>query len=281
MPTLTADPMKLNPYNRESGSNPAMMVTNNAGGSGMTPVSGGGYRLKPGGEQPAPGHIAGAPPPSPTTGQPGGNPAAPGAPATITAQDDPRLTGLADRYDKYLGDYENNTGKFMDLAASRFRDAREGSRAAMSNDAAFRGINADTSKYDRGTLRGEQAAIANVAQQREASQGENLRGGLPIAAAPGEANRADRGQNMNWWQMQQNAGQQAWENQRAQANDSFSQFLAMLNQARQGPLPPGSPSVTLPGTRQPFHTGIDNVGLNNPNQNSNTLNSPMRTSVGR
>jgi hypothetical protein len=238
----------LNPNGRTPSTAIPGMTTNDAAGPGMTTVPGGGHRLTPGGEIPKPGAPGGTAPVTPTTSPT--SPAAPftpSNPATIAAQDDPRLTGLADRYNAYLDKFEGGTGSAMDLAAGRFRDAREGGRAAMSNDAAFRGVTADTGKYDRSTLRGEQGAIANVAAQREATQGENLRGGLGIAGAPGEANRADRNLNMDWWSRQQNAGQQAWENQRSQANDAFNQFLALLGQARQGPLPPGVTMPTAPG----------------------------------
>jgi hypothetical protein len=265
-----ADLMTLNPNGRKrvatNTANPGM-TTNAAGGPGLTTAPGGGYRLKPEGEQPGKGHIAGAPKP-PAAGQPGGNPGAstpftPANPATVAAQDDPRLTALNERYNKYLDSYEGGMGSAMDLAAGRFRDAREGGRAAMSADAAFRGVGADTGKYDAGTQRGMQAAIANVAAEREAALGENLRGGLGIAAAPGEANRADRGLNMNWWQMQNNAGQQAWERGRAESNDAFERFMALLGDARRGPLPPGVSVPGMPGApaASPQPPGWQNKGF--------------------
>lgn len=235
----------LNPYGRKSpvASATPGMVTNDATGPALTPLPGGSHRLQPGGEQPQPT----GPGTAPTTPQP--TPPAPtqANPTTIAAADDPRLTALNDRYNSYLDDFDKGTGKALDQAGAKFRDAREGARSAMSNDAAFRGVNADTGNFDASTLRGEQGAIADEATKREAEKGENLRGGLAIAGAPGSANRQDRQLNLDLLRDQENQSQQTWENSRDTANDAWSKFLAMLGQARQGPLPPGTQLPSIPG----------------------------------
>lgn len=221
-----------------------------AAGPGLTPIGGGGYRLNPEGPipQPKPANPAATGPNAPTAAAP---------PLNITAQDDPRLTALSSRYNKYLDSYEKGAGGAMDLAASRFRDAREGLRQGLRTSASLSGgAPADLGSFDAATLQGENKAIADVAAQREANLGEAIRGGLPITAAPGESNRADRRFGLDTWMAQQGAAQNAWERERTNTNDAFTQFLALLNASRQGPLPAGVPVPGgVPGAPPPIPIG--------------------------
>lgn len=160
-------------------------------------------------------------------GSGGGGSAAPPRPSELTldAKANPYLEELVGRQRGYLDSLEGGTGRIMDIAGSRLRDAREGGRKALQNSAAFRGVDDGSvlSSYDAETTRGVQSALADITTDREALLGNALQGSLGIYSAPGEDARAQNAQalqawqanndaNMGWWNASNMVGQQNFEN---------------------------------------------------------------------
>lgn len=171
------------------------------------------------------GVVQGVPPPYSPSGGAGG--AGGGAGGSFTAQTNPALDALQGRYDKYLDNLEGNTGRIMDIAGSRIRDAREGGRSALQASEALRGVGSSNrvGNYDADTTRSQQGAIADITTQRENTLGSALQGGLGIARAPGEFALAEKG-----------LGIQAAQAQQAAANQQLQAYLALLQSQRQSPI---------------------------------------------
>jgi hypothetical protein len=159
----------------------------------------------------------------PGTGGGGGG----GGGGTFTAQTNPALDALQGRYDKYLNGLEGNTGRIMDIAGSRLRDAREGGRTSLQASEALRGVGTSNrvGNYDAATTRGEQGAIADITTQRENTLGSALQGGLGIAKAPADLALQEKG-----------LGLQAAAQQQQAANQQLQAWLALLQSQRQSPV---------------------------------------------
>lgn len=154
-------------------------------------------------------------------------PAVPVRPPTVagpsfstSAPDDPRLTGLADRYGRYLDDFESGTGKIMDIAGSKLRDAREGGRKALAQSEKFRGVASSGAMGDyetetQGQLSG---TLADIAVNREREYGAAMRGAVPMYRAPRELNLQERSIGINAYNAQ-NAAQQG----------AFAQMMALMD----------------------------------------------------
>jgi len=180
------------------------------------------YQPAPWPPPPAQGYQPAMPPAGGAAGAGGG-----GGGGTFTAQTNPALDALQGRYDKYLDNLEGNTGRIMDIAGSRLRDAREGGRTSLQASEALRGVGSSNrlGGYDAATTRGEQGAIADITTERERTLGGALQGGLGIAKAPGDMALAEKGLGI------QAAGQQ----QQA-ANQQLQAWLALLQSQRQSPI---------------------------------------------
>lgn len=161
----------------------------------------------------------GAMPPIPSLGP------APGI--NVTASTYPALEALQERYNKYLGGLETNTGQIMDQAGSRLRDAREGGKRSLQQSQGARGVASSPadSRYEADTQRGVQGAISDIATERERTLGAALQGGLGIARGPADLALSEKGLGINAYQAQQQAqiGQ-------------FNAWLALLNAQRNSPL---------------------------------------------
>jgi hypothetical protein len=77
----------------------------------------------------------------------GGGGATQAGPATFVneAQPDPRLAGHLDRLDKRMNDPAGSTGRAIDMAGSKIRDAYDGRRGALKGMMAGRGVLGSTS----------------------------------------------------------------------------------------------------------------------------------------
>lgn len=191
------------------------------------PNNGYGGRAAPGiPSGPGPGNLTPVGPPGPPGGI-GGAGGAGGPTGTFTAQTNPALDALQGRYDKYLDNLEGNTGRIMDIAGSRLRDAREGGRTSLQASEALRGVGTSNrmGNYDAATTRGVQGAIADITTQREATLGSALQGGLAISKAPADLALQEKGLQLTAAGQQQQA-----------ANQQMQAWLALLNSQRQSPI---------------------------------------------
>jgi hypothetical protein len=112
-----------------------------------------------------------------------------GGNVNFEAQADPNLEALLGRYNKYLDDFEGNTGHILDLAGQKMRDAREGGRKALTTSEGVRGVGSSNrmGQYEADTQRGVAGAVADAANARLLQQGNEIRGGLGLAEAPGSS----------------------------------------------------------------------------------------------
>jgi hypothetical protein len=210
--------MPLDPYRRSSVPRlPAFPAVGDGGGA-SSPVSV--ASLLAGGSSVAP-TAAGA-----GGAQAGASAGAPGA-ATVTAQTNPMLDALTTRYGSYLDNLEGNTGRIMDIAGSKLRDAREGGRNALQQSEGFRGVSSSNrlGQYDTATQRGVQGAIADITTAREGTLGNALQGAVGVARAPAELALAEK-----------QFGLQTANAQQANVNNQFNQLMALLNATRQSPI---------------------------------------------
>lgn len=173
---------------------------------------------------PAPAAPSYAPPPPPPSSAP--------APAVnLQANTSEALDALTKRYMGNLDDIKGNSGYFMDLAGSKIRDAREGGRTALQQDAAFAGKASDPSiaAYDADTQRAQAGAIADVAAQREGIYTGAIAGGVNVASAAPRLALDEKQLQVNAYNAQQAATQAA-------AMNDFSRWRALLDAQRGSPI---------------------------------------------
>lgn len=201
---------------------PATTASRGGSGSGVTQVQGYGSTpiQSPAWSAPA---AAASPPPS------SGGGSAPSL--TLHADTNSALTALTGRYNKHLDDLSGNTGEIMDTAGSRIRDAREGGRRALQEDALFANRASDPAlaSYDAATTGAQAGAIADIAQGREANLTNALVGGVGVMGAPAEMALKEKGQQINAYSAENAA-------KAATSNMAFQQWMALLNAQRSSPI---------------------------------------------
>lgn len=150
---------------------------------------------------------------------------------TLNADTNHALEALRGRYDKQLNDLSSNTGHIMDTAGSRIRDAREGGRQALQQDALFANKASDPSlaSYDAATVGAQAGAIADIAAGREANLTNALQGGVSVMGAPADLALREKGLQVNAYQAENQA-------KAATNNMAFQQWLALLNATRTSPI---------------------------------------------
>lgn len=170
------------------GSSPGSLTP--PGGSGWSALNGGGGSAPPASGGSAPGGGSG----SPGSGYPGQN----------TAQEDPRLAAHAKRIEARLDDPMGSTGRAIDVAGSKIRDAFEGRRSALKGMMAGRGMMSSSSapEIQAGRLANDEGravagAAADIALARERDNDAFMLGATGALAAPGEAMARDRAFNLN------------------------------------------------------------------------------------
>lgn len=143
---------------------------------------------------------------------------------TVEAQIDPRLEALQRRYTDWLGQYEQGTGYAADVAGQKAQESLMGGRKMMEEQAALTGRPIDETRYAAEIAKAGAAGSSAEALRRQEQLGEAIRGGLPLAGAPGEAMRAERGLGL------EARGQdiQAQIAQAQLAQSQLSQFLQLL-----------------------------------------------------
>lgn len=180
---------------------------------GALPISGDGRGTYSGGGYYGGGYVPPMPPPPIYNPPPIPPPPTP-EPLQLSAQEDPNLVGLGNDYKKYISDLQSGTGRIMDIAGSRLRDAREGGRKALSEDAAMRGV--DDSKlledYDTETQGGVSKALADITTDRERTLGGALQGGVSVFGAPKQLALQEKGLGLQAWQANNAASNQSWQN---------------------------------------------------------------------
>lgn len=168
-----------------------------------------------------------------TVGPAGAAPAAGGAPATgggfeNTAELDPTLMEHLGRLRKRLDDPEGSTGRAIDLAGSKIRDAAEGTMGVMRNALSKKGSLAGTNASDlltRDILTQSQSDIADTAAGislgRERDNDQFALASTGAFAMPGQNARADRSQAFNEYMGSNQLAQQAEQNRMQQLLQTF------------------------------------------------------------
>ncbi len=162
----------------------------------------------------------------------------PGAPVTFKADTNAALDALSGKYTQHLDDLENNSGKIMDIAGQRMRDAREGGRRSMSDTMTLSGKATDpaAAQYEADTTRGVEGAIADTEAQREAQLTSALQGGVAVHSASPELALKEKQFQAGVYGQQQQA-------QAQEASANFDRFLALLNSQRTSPIYTGAPAA--------------------------------------
>lgn len=170
--------------------NPGNIAIGGVGGAGIVQLPSSG---------PAPGYRPGetfATPAAPAQGAPRTD--------TNTAQYDPYLKKNADRVDKRLDNFGESTGRAIDMATSKIRDASEGRRRALRGLLAGRGALGSTSSLEEGEGRiadregqAVNAAAADISMGRERDYDNLLLGATGALGAPGDAAARDRRFNLD------------------------------------------------------------------------------------
>jgi hypothetical protein len=162
---------------------------------------------------------------------PGGSSAGPttGGGFTNTAEMDPTLMEHLGRLRKRLDDPEGSTGRAIDRAGSKIRDAAEGTMGVMRNTLSKRGALAGTNAGDlltRDILTKSQSDIADTAAgislERERDNDSFLMGSTGAFAMPGQNARADRSQAFSEYMGHNQLAQQAEQNRLAQLLQTFN-----------------------------------------------------------
>jgi hypothetical protein len=161
----------------------------------------------------------------------GGTTPPPAAPLSLHADTNQALDALIGRYTKQLDNLSSNSGEMMDIAAQKIRDAREGGRKELGQAslAAGRASDPNIAAYDAATEGAQAGAIAGTAAQREANLTNALQGGVGVMGAPA---------NLALQEKQLQLG--AYNAQNAATNNTFQQFMAMLNASRTSPIYTGA-----------------------------------------
>ncbi len=160
-------------------------------------------------------------PPAPATGGGGvGSMVGGNADLTVSAQTNPALNALLQKYNKNLGDIQAGTGHEMDVMGQKLRDAREGGRQAIQQSNVQRGVasSPDLANYEAQTQRGVQSTLADVEQARQKEYTDALSGALPITEAPADLALREKGEDL-----------QAYAAEQAAKNSAFTNFLSLLN----------------------------------------------------
>lgn len=131
-----------------------------------------------------------------------------------TAQTDPRLGRQLDRLDERLNNPEGSTGRAIDVATSKIRDANEGRRKAVQGMLARRGVLSSSSipEFSEASMQNSEAAdvnqaATNIALQREQANDQVLLGATGAYTASGDAQRAAQALGNQQWQMAEQARQ--------------------------------------------------------------------------
>lgn len=158
----------------------------------------------------------------------GGGAPTPAPAATNTAQIDPYLQRQAARVEKRLDNPEDSTGRAIDVATSKIRDANIGRKRAIQGMLAKRGVLSSSSipELSEAAMSQQEGqdvnrAAADISLQRERDEDAFLLGSTSTLGAPGSAQRADR-----------SLAQQQWEsfeaNRRAQEREGIDRFMGVL-----------------------------------------------------
>lgn len=150
-------------------------------------------------------------------------------PTTNTAQADPNLQGLANRFNARLDDPTGNSGALIDQATSKIRDANEGRRKAVAGMLAKRGVLASSSipEFAESSLQKQEGsdvakATTDITNARQQSNDQVLESAAGAMAAPGNAARADQSLGLQQWQ----AAEQARE---AQDRANLSSWMSTID----------------------------------------------------
>lgn len=150
---------------------------------------------------------------------------------TNTTQNDPNFQYLMGLMKDRLNDPEGSTGRAIDLATSKIRDATEGRRSAMKSVLARRGVLGDSSipEWTDRQLSDQEgrdvaASASGIALQREKDNDAMLLGATSPMAAAAQAGTANQSLALQQWQAAQNA---QYQQQRSQLDRYLAQLQAL------------------------------------------------------
>jgi hypothetical protein len=145
---------------------------------------------------------------------------------------DPRLENLANKVEGRLNDPEGATGRAIDRATGKIRDATEGRRKALQSMMAARGVLSGSSipELTEGALMSEEGrniagASADISLGRERDNDAFMLGAVGALRAPGDAAARDRQMGADIWAQQESL---RLARQRAEMDQYLSQ-LDMLS----------------------------------------------------
>jgi hypothetical protein len=170
----------------------------------------------------APGASAAAPLPGVGVGGAGGAGGAAGSVSNLSTVD-PTLMKYVGSLQKRIDDPMGATGRAIDVATSKIRDAAEGQRKQLTANASSRGVLAGSSIPEMGeaaisdkVMRDVAGAATDITLGREKANDDFLLGAGAGMRAPGEEARANATLGLNQWEAQQ-ADQRARDAQGLQA----------------------------------------------------------------
>lgn len=159
-------------------------------------------------------------------------------PPNIQSQRDPTLDAVQDRYDKFLGDIEGGTGRIMDIAGSRTRDAAEGARTMARENAAARGVGSakEVGVIDSATQRNIAAQNADIALGRESLTLQALTGAGGNAANTAGQALAEKQHGLGVYEAASRAQSSAAAAAAQSQATAFNQMMALLETQRSSPV---------------------------------------------
>lgn len=153
---------------------------------------------------------------------------------TSSAQTDPNLQAYLSRVTSRLDNPGESTGRAIDIATGKIRDAHEGRRAALKGLMSQRGVLNSSSipELTEANLMESEAgdvssAATSIALGREHDMDALLLGSAGAFQAPGAASRADRAFGLEAWQAAE-AARQARERQQTQQYMDMIGIIANL-----------------------------------------------------
>jgi hypothetical protein len=162
---------------------------------------------------------------------PGGGEAAPSF--TNTAATDPRVSKHLDRLDKRLDDPMGSTGRAIDMAGSKIRDAMDGRRAAVKGMLAGRGVLGSSSVPElseaaMSDAEGRQVnqAASDISLARERDNDQMLLGATGAYQGAASLNQGDRRLGLEQYLGEKNL---AFNQQRGQLQDLLAVLGSVAN----------------------------------------------------
>lgn len=131
---------------------------------------------------------------------------------SVGSENDKNLDDYLSRVKGRMDSPDQWSGRAIDQATSKIRDATEGRRKALRSMMAKRGVMGDTSvpELSEASLSAQEGrdvagAAADISTQRERDKDAFLLGSQGAFAAPGQANLQNRQMGLNTWQAAENA----------------------------------------------------------------------------